>query len=127
MAVLVQRHDVKIAPIIMSDPISKLRGLTSEIKAKEEELRAYFKNLEQQLKDATGGYSITGQSENCTLETYGDDDAYYGYLSFDVDRLTVAYRTRQEDMEVLPPRHFVSAKLKRGHACLPESHQRTSA
>jgi Abortive infection C-terminus len=84
----------------MNDPISKLRGLTSEIKAREDELRAYFTDLELRLKDAAGGYRIRGQSENCILETYGEDDAYYGYLYFDEDGLRVAYRTREEDTEL---------------------------
>jgi hypothetical protein len=34
------------------------------------------------------------------LETYGDDDAYYGYLYFDEEGLGVAYRTREEDTEL---------------------------
>jgi hypothetical protein len=84
----------------MSDAISKLRGLANDIKAKEEELRSYFIDLEQQLKDAAGGHSIQGQSENCILESYGDDDAYYGYLFFGNDGLAVAYRTREQDMHL---------------------------
>jgi hypothetical protein len=84
----------------MSDPISKLHSMTSEIRAQEHELRAKFKDLEQRLKDAAGGYSIRGQSENCTLETYGDDDAYYGYVYFDETGLSVAYRTREEDTQI---------------------------
>jgi hypothetical protein len=83
----------------MTDPISKLRGLTSEIKGKEQELRSYFTDLEQRLKDAAGACSVRGQSENCLLEAYGDD-AYYGYLYFDDDALGVAYRTREEDTEL---------------------------
>lgn len=84
----------------MNDPISKLRGLTSEIEAREDELRACFTDLELRLKDAAGGHSICGQSENCLLETYGDDDAYYGDLFFYEDELRVAYRTREEDTEL---------------------------
>ena len=38
-----------------------------------------------------------GRSQNCMLEPYGDDDAYYGYLFFDED-LRVAYRTREDDV-----------------------------
>jgi hypothetical protein len=78
----------------MTDPISRLRGLTNEIKGKEQELRTYFRDLEQSLKDAAGGCRVRGHSENCLLEPYGDDDAYYGYLYFDEDGLGVAYRTR---------------------------------
>ena len=85
---------------LMIDPISRLRGLTNEIKGKEQELRAYFKDLEQSLKDATSGGRIHGPSETCLLESLGDDDAYYGYLYFDEDGLGVAYRTREEDMEM---------------------------
>jgi hypothetical protein len=84
----------------MNDPINKLRGLASEIKAREDQLRAYFTDLELRLKEAAGGHSIRGQSENCLLETYGDDDGYYGYLYFDENGLRVAYRTRQEDTEL---------------------------
>lgn len=84
----------------MTDPISRLRGLTNEVMGKERELRAYFKDLEQSLKDATSGGGIQGHSENCLLEPYGDDDAYYGYLYFGEDGLGVAYRTREEDMEM---------------------------
>src|SRR6185369_1019511 len=84
----------------MSDPISKLRGLTDEIKARDLELRKHFSELSLRLQEAAGGHRIRGVSENCTLETYGDDDAYYGFLSFDEDGLDVAYRTRQEDMEI---------------------------
>lgn len=81
----------------MSDPLSRFRGLASEIKARDEELRAAFKEFEARLKDASGGYSVTGRSQNCLLEPYGDDDAYYGYLFFD-EELRVAYRTREDDM-----------------------------
>jgi hypothetical protein len=81
----------------MSDPLSRLRGLATEIKARDEELRAAFKELEAQLKDASGASSVTGHSENCLLEPYGDDDAYYGYLFFD-KYLRVAYRTREDDV-----------------------------
>ena len=34
----------------MSDPISKLRGLTSEIKARDEQPRVGFKELERELR-----------------------------------------------------------------------------
>jgi hypothetical protein len=81
----------------MSDPLSRLRGLASEINARDEELRAGFKELEARLKDASGDYSVRGRSQNCLLEPYGDDDAYYGYLFFDED-LRVAYRTREDDV-----------------------------
>jgi hypothetical protein len=83
----------------MSDPISKLRGLTSEIKARDEQLRAGFKELERELRDATAEYRVRGQSDNCLLEAYGDDDAYYGYLFFG-DELAVAYRTSEDDMHL---------------------------
>jgi len=73
--------------------------LASEIKARDEELRAGFKELEARLKDASGGYSATGRSQNCLLESYGDDDAYYGYLFFD-EELRVAHRTREDDMSL---------------------------
>ena len=81
----------------MSDPLSRLRGLASEINARDEELRAGFKELEARLKDASGGYSVRGRSQNCLLEPYGDDDAYYGYLFID-EELRVAYRTREDDV-----------------------------
>src|ERR1700680_4021083 len=81
----------------MSDPLSRLQGLAGEIKARDEELRAGFKDLEVRLTDASDGYSVTGRSQNCLLETYGDDDAYYGYLFFD-EELRVAYRTREDDI-----------------------------
>src|SRR5580658_772907 len=83
----------------MSDPIHKLRGLTAEVKARDEQLRAHFEEFESRLKDAAAGYNIKGQSENCLLEAYGDDDAYYGYLFFG-DKLAVAYRTHDEDIEL---------------------------
>jgi hypothetical protein len=86
--------------MFMTDPISRLRGLTNEVMGKEQELRTCFKDLEQSLKDATSGVGIQGHSENCLLEPYGDDDAYYGYLYFDADGLGVAFRTREEDMEM---------------------------
>jgi hypothetical protein len=44
----------------MSDPLSRLRGLASEINARDEELRAGFKELEARLKDASGDYSVRG-------------------------------------------------------------------
>jgi hypothetical protein len=84
----------------MSDPISKLRALTDEITAREGELRTYFTDLSQRLRDAAGGYNIRGASENRTLETYGDDDAYYGYLFFGDEGLHVAYRTREDDSQL---------------------------
>jgi|ERR1017187_1147366 hypothetical protein len=83
----------------VSDPVSKLRGLTSEIKAQDEQLRTRFKELEHELKDAAADYCTRGQSENCLLEAYGDDDAYYGHLFFE-DELAVAYRTSEDDMEL---------------------------
>src|SRR5258707_9141469 len=83
----------------MRDSLSRLRGLSSEIKARDEELRSYFRELEAQLKEAANGYSVRGQSQNCLLEAYGDDDAYYGYLFFD-DVLGVAYRTRGDDIQM---------------------------
>jgi hypothetical protein len=86
----------------MSDPISKLRGLTEEIEAREAELRAYFRDLSLRLKEAVGGRKVHGVSQNCTLETYADDEAYYGYLYFsEEDGFGVAYRTREEDMELM--------------------------
>ena len=81
----------------MSDPLSGLRGLASENKARDEELRAGFKELEGRLKDASGGCGVTGHSQNCVLEPYGDGDAYYGYLSFG-EELRVGYRTSEDDM-----------------------------
>jgi hypothetical protein len=83
----------------MSDPLSTLRGLTSEIQARDEELRAAFKELESRIKEASNGCNLRGQSENRMLEAYGDDEAYYGYLFFD-DDLSVAYRTSENDMEM---------------------------
>ncbi len=86
----------------MSDPISKLRGLTDEIKARETELRAYFTDLSVRLKEAAGGHKVYGVSQSCTLEKYGDDGASYGYLYFsEDDGFGVAYRTREEDMELM--------------------------
>lgn len=84
----------------MSDAISRLRGLTQEIKARDVELRRYFADLSLRLHEAAAGYRIRGASENCTLETYGEDEAYYGYLSFNEDRLRLAYRTREEDTQL---------------------------
>jgi hypothetical protein len=81
----------------MSDPLSRLLGLASEIKARDEELRTGFKEFEARLKDASGGYSVRGRSQDCLLESYGDDDAYYGYLFFDKE-LLVAYGTREDYM-----------------------------
>ena len=83
----------------MSDLIDKVRGLTAQVKARDEQLRGHFEELGRQLKDASAGYNIRGESENCLLEAYGDDDAYYGYLFFK-DEMTVAYRTRDDDMEL---------------------------
>lgn len=82
----------------MGDPISLLRGLSNENKARDEELRIGFKQLESNLAEASGGLEIRGQSENCCLERYGDDDAIYGYLFFDRSGLRVAYRSTEEDM-----------------------------
>jgi hypothetical protein len=82
------------------DAISKLRGLTEEVKAREQELRKHFADLSQRLHEASGGYRIRGASENCMLETYGEDDAYYGYLFCDEDGLRVAYRTREADTQL---------------------------
>jgi hypothetical protein len=79
--------------------LSTLRGLSSELQARDEELRAIFKRLETRINEASNGRRVRGQSENCMLEAYGDDEAYYGYLFFE-DELLVAYRTSEDDMEM---------------------------
>jgi len=82
----------------MSDAISTLRGLANENRARDEELRLGFKQLESNLVEASGGLAIHGKSENCCLERYGDDEAIYGYLFFGSSGLQVAYRSTEEDM-----------------------------
>jgi hypothetical protein len=82
----------------MSDAISTLRGLSNENRARDEELRLGFKQLESNLVEASGGLAIHGKSENCCLERYGDDEAVYGYLFFNGSGLRVAYRSTEEDM-----------------------------
>jgi hypothetical protein len=82
----------------MDDAISTLRGLSNENRARDEELRLGFKQLESNLVEASGGLAIRGQSENCCLERYGDDEAIYGYLFFDSSGLRVAYRSTEDDM-----------------------------
>jgi hypothetical protein len=83
----------------MSDPLSKLRGLTDEIKARETELSTYFTTLASRLREAAGGHEIYGASENCTLEEYGADDEYFGHLFFNQnDGFRVGYRTKEEAM-----------------------------
>jgi hypothetical protein len=81
------------------DSISKLRSLTTEARVRDEQLRANFEELDRQLREAASGYSIRGKSKNTFLETYGDGDSYYGHLFFS-DRLAVAYRTSEDDMEI---------------------------
>lgn len=82
----------------MDDPISTLRGLSNENKARDEELRIGFKQLESSLVEASAGLEIRGKSKNCCLERYGDDEAIYGYLFFDSSGLRVAYRSTEDDM-----------------------------
>ncbi|MCU1300694.1 MAG: hypothetical protein JWQ87_978 [Candidatus Sulfotelmatobacter sp.] len=81
----------------MNDTLTKLRGLASQIKARDEELRAHFEELESLLNEASAGCKVRGHSESCKLETYGDDEAYYGSLLFD-DTLQVLYRTTEADL-----------------------------
>lgn len=82
----------------MDDAISILRGLSNENRARDEELRLGFKQLESNLVEASNGLAIRGKSENCCLERYGDDEAIYGYLFFDSTGLRVAYRSTEDDM-----------------------------
>jgi hypothetical protein len=82
----------------MGDATATLRGLSNEVKARDEELRIGFKQLESSLAEASGGLEICGKSENCCLERYGDDEAIYGYLFFDRFGLRVAYRSTEDDM-----------------------------
>jgi hypothetical protein len=82
----------------MDDAISVLRGLSNENKARDEELRIGFKQLESSLVEASAGLEIRGKSENCCLERYGDDEAIYGYLFFDSSGLQVAYRSTEDDL-----------------------------
>jgi hypothetical protein len=74
-----------------------MRALSSENQSRDEELRAAFKDFESRIGEASNGGKVRGQSENCMLEAYGDDEAYYGYLFFD-GTLDVAYRTSEDDM-----------------------------
>jgi hypothetical protein len=83
----------------MSDAFSKLRGLTNQLKARDEDLRRQFQELNAQMQEASNGYDISGQSKNCLLESYGDDDASYGYLFFSA-KLRVAYRSSEDDMQM---------------------------
>lgn len=47
----------------MGDPISILRGLSNESKARDEELRIGFKQLESNLVEASGGLEIRGRAK----------------------------------------------------------------
>lgn len=82
----------------MGDPINTLRGLCDESRARDEELRAGFKQLESRLAEASAGLQISGRSDNCSLERYGDDEATYGYLYFEDAGLRVAYRSTENDL-----------------------------
>ena len=82
----------------MGDPINVLRGLRDESRARDEELRTRFKQLESHLTEASAGLEISGRSDNCSLERYGDDEAIYGYLFFDDTGLHVAYRSTEDDL-----------------------------
>jgi len=81
----------------MSDAISTLRGLSNENRARDEELRVGFKQLEASLVEVSAGLEIHGKSENCRLERYGDDESMYGYLFFNSSGLRVAYRSTEDD------------------------------
>jgi hypothetical protein len=82
----------------MGDPINLLRGLRDQSRAKDQELRAGYKQLASHLEDASAGLEVTGASNNCSLERYGDDEAIYGYLFFDDTGLYVAYRSTEDDL-----------------------------
>ena len=81
----------------MSDLISTLRARTQESNARNEDLRTRLKSFESRLQEAAGESNLTGNSEPCTLQVYGDDDSYYGYLTFH-GALQIAYRTTEDDL-----------------------------
>ena len=82
----------------MGDPINVLRGLRDDSRARDEELRAGFKQLESHLTEASAGLGISGRSDNCSLERYGDDEGIYGYLFFEDIGLHVAWRSTEDDL-----------------------------
>jgi hypothetical protein len=80
----------------MTDLISTLRARVNESDARNEELRNRLKEFESLLRNAVGERYVHGRSKQCTFEVYGDNDYYYGFLTFN-GTLRIAYRSTEED------------------------------
>ncbi len=80
------------------DAIGRLRSLAAESAANEKLLRRAFAQLEEQLREASKGVAVYGQSETTVLDSNGDDQETYGFLFFGERGLGVGFRTIEEDM-----------------------------
>jgi hypothetical protein len=102
----------------MTDPISTLRARVNESDTRNEELRTRLKEFETLLRDAVGDRYVSGSSKQCTFEVYGDNDYYYGYLTFN-GALRVAYRNTEEDAIDLHEQSEPTYSLKDLDDCYP--------
>ena len=83
----------------MADPLSAIQSLSSGHVAQEKELRSLFLQLEERIRASLSDSDVSVRSSIVVFEQGGDDDAIYGFLSYDNDKLSAAYRTREDDEE----------------------------
>lgn len=82
----------------MKDVLESVRGLIATNIGHEAELRASLLQLERTLNKSLAGTDVHVSSGHTVLDRYGDDESTYGYLSYDHGKLSVAYRSTEDDV-----------------------------
>ena len=82
----------------MSEAIDQIRVLARQAKIANDNLKASMRTLEAHLNELLSNEFFHVRSVICTLESYGDEERVYGFLSYSPGRLSVAYRTTEEDL-----------------------------
>lgn len=113
----------------MSQLLEKIKGQSSRIKEKRDEVLKKLEKLEEALTESLDGIDIWARSTQETLQTVGPDDWVYGYLQFSNGELKVAYRSTEDDfvdsMNQVPE-DYQSFKYKSIKSCSVEWIERLS-
>ncbi|GHX43294.1 hypothetical protein VCSRO108_3338 [Vibrio cholerae] len=113
----------------MSQLLEKIKGQSSRIKEKRDEVLKKLEKLEEALTESLDGIDIWARSTQETLQTVGPDDWVYGYLQFSNGKLKVAYRSTEDDfvdsMNQVPE-DYQSFKYKSIKSCSVEWIERLS-
>ncbi|MCC8397677.1 hypothetical protein LJ656_34640 [Paraburkholderia sp. MMS20-SJTR3] len=100
----------------MDDRIKALAAQQRRIEAKQAALSERVRTLKAEFNCAFGGTTLGGASDDETFEIYSSDDYCFGDLSYRDGKLTVGFRTTEDDRIV---RYRGYSEVEKGYTVRP--------